>query len=111
MDVVFPADTINLDEHFKFDQWMGAFADCGLDPAFYAHRERPYEELLPWEFIDAGVSMAYLKRENEKAKQTQTTPDCRHGCNGCGLHTWGVCDWVKNPPLKGKAQTSAPLAD
>ena len=98
-------------EHFKFDQWMGAFEDCGLDPAFYAHRERPYDELLPWEFIDAGVSMAYLKRENEKAKQTQTTPDCRHGCNGCGLHTWGVCDWVKNPPLKGKAQTSAPLAD
>ncbi|MBR5111193.1 MAG: TIGR03960 family B12-binding radical SAM protein [Clostridia bacterium] len=98
-------------EHFKFDQWLAAFADCGLDPAFYAHRERPYEELLPWEFIDAGVSMAYLKRENEKAKKTQTTPDCRHGCNGCGLHIWGVCGWVTDPPLKGKAPTSAPLAD
>ena len=98
-------------EHFKYDQWLGAFEDCGLDVAFYAYRERSYDELLPWQFIDAGVTMDYLKRENEKAKQVKTTPDCRHGCNGCGLHTWGVCDWVKNPPLKGKAQTAAPLAD
>ena len=97
-------------EFFKFDQWMAAFEDCGLTPDFYAYRERPYEELLPWQFIDAGVSMAYLRRENEKAKRGETTRDCRHGCNGCGLHTWGVCDWVTNPPLKGKEQ-AAPLFD
>ena len=98
-------------EHFKYAEWLGAFADCGLDPAFYAHRERPYEELLPWQFIDAGVSMDYLKRENEKAKQVQTTKDCRRGCNGCGLHTWGVCDWVQHPPLKDTDKTAAPLFD
>ena len=98
-------------EHFKFDAWMAAFEDCGLDPAFYAYRERPYEELLPWQFIDAGVSQAYLKKENEKAKQGQTTRDCRRGCNGCGLHTWGVCDWVKHPPLKDADAAAAPLYD
>ena len=98
-------------EHFKFDQWLAAFEDCGLTPDFYAYRERPYEELLPWQFIDAGVSQAYLKRENEKAKQVQTTKDCRRGCNGCGLHTWDVCDWVKNPPLKDTDVVSAPLFD
>ena len=98
-------------EFFKFDQWLAAFEDCGLTPDFYAYRERPYDELLPWAFIDAGVSMEYLKKENEKAKQVQTTRDCRHGCNGCGLHTWGVCDWVKNPPLKDSDKTAAPLFD
>ncbi|MBQ4073708.1 MAG: TIGR03960 family B12-binding radical SAM protein [Clostridia bacterium] len=98
-------------EHFKFDLWMDAFRECGLDPAFYAHRERPYEELLPWQFIDAGVSQEYLKRENEKAKAGITTKDCRKGCNGCGLHKWNVCDWVENPPLKETDTVSAPLFD
>jgi len=98
-------------EHFKFDEWLSAFADCGLTPDFYAYRERPYEELLPWQFIDAGVSQEYLKKENEKARQVKTTKDCRYGCNGCGLHTWDVCAWVKNPPLKGKEKAAANLFD
>ena len=98
-------------EHFKYDQWIEAFRDCGLDPAFYAHRERPYDELLPWQFVDAGVSMEYLRRENEKSKQAQTTRDCRHGCNGCGLQTWDVCAFVKNPPLKDQPERSALLAE
>ena len=87
------------------------FRECGLDPAFYAHRERPYEEILPWQFIDAGVSQDYLRRENEKAKAGITTRDCRKGCNGCGLHKWHVCDWVENPPLKETDTISAPLFD
>lgn len=91
-------------EHFKFDVWMKAFELCGLTPDFYAYRERPYEELLPWQFIDAGVSQEYLMRENEKAKAAATTRDCRHGCNGCGMQKWGVCSFVENPPLKGKEQ-------
>ncbi|MBE5783209.1 MAG: TIGR03960 family B12-binding radical SAM protein [Clostridiales bacterium] len=98
-------------EHFKMDQWLAAFEDCQLDPSFYAYRERPYEELLPWQFIDAGVSQEYLRRENEKAKAGTVTRDCRHGCNGCGLHKWDVCDWVQNPPLKDTDQTSAPIFD
>ncbi|MDD6683735.1 MAG: TIGR03960 family B12-binding radical SAM protein [Clostridiales bacterium] len=98
-------------EHFKYDEWMNAFQDCGLDIAFYAHREKPYDELLPWQFIDAGVSQEYLKRECEKAKRGEITRDCRKGCNGCGLHKWDVCDWVKNPPLKDTDETQAPLFD
>ena len=81
-------------EHFKFDKWMEAFDACGLTPDFYAYRERGYDELLPWAFIDAGVSQEYLRRENEKAKKCLKTPDCRNGCNGCGLQKWGVCSFA-----------------
>ena len=98
-------------EHFKYDEWLNAFSDCGLDIAFYAHREKPYDELLPWQFIDAGVTQEYLKRECEKAKRGEVTRDCRKGCNGCGLHKWDVCDWVQNPPLKDTDETQAPLFD
>ncbi len=98
-------------EHFRFDLWMKAFEACGLDPAFYAYRERPYDELLPWQFIDAGVSQRYLMLENERAKADKTTRDCRHGCNGCGLQSWGVCDFVEHPPLKDKEPAQAPIFD
>ena len=72
-------------EQFHFDTWMEAFAACGLDPAFYANRERDKDELLPWAFIDAGVTQAYLWDENERAMQASITPDCRKKCNACGL--------------------------
>ena len=79
-------------EFFKFDLWMEAFAECGLDPAFYASRVRPYDELLPWGFIDCGVTQEYLMREAKKAEKGETTRDCRKGCNGCGLNRYeGMC--------------------
>ena len=79
-------------EHFKFDVWLKAFEKCGLSTAFYANRERPYEELLPWSFIDMGVTEKYLRLENERAKRGETTRDCRKGCNGCGLQRYeGMC--------------------
>ena len=81
-------------EHFKMDEWLAAFADCGLTPEFYAYRERGYDELLPWAFIDAGVTQEYLMRENDKARAGITTKDCRKGCNGCGLQKWGVCSFT-----------------
>ena len=78
---------------FRFDLWMDAFAQCGLDPAFYANRARGRDELLPWAFIDAGVSQRYLWHEREKAYQAKTTADCRQGCQGCGLKRFeGVCE-------------------
>lgn len=84
-------------EYFRFDLWMEAFKDCNLDPAFYANRERSYDELLPWDFIDAGVTREYLQRENEKSKQEKVTRDCRKGCNGCGLQREkGVCSFYEN---------------
>lgn len=79
-------------EHFRYDAWMEAFKDCGLDPAFYAHRERSFEELLPWGFIDCGVTQEFLEREAKKAIEGQVTRDCRQGCNGCGLQRFeGMC--------------------
>ena len=84
-------------EHFRFDVWMQAFSACGLSPAFYANRERSYDELNPWEVIDAGVTKEYLIRENEKAKVADPTKDCRKGCNGCGLQRWkGACPQYEN---------------
>ncbi len=82
-------------EQFKFNEWMEAFRECGLDPAFYANRERGRDETLPWDHIDCGVTKEYLWREKEKSEQALTTKDCRKGCNGCGLQRWkGVCAYA-----------------
>ena len=79
-------------DQFRYDLWMQAFADCGVDPAFYANRQRGLDELLPWDFIDAGVTKRYLRLEWERALAGKTTKDCRQGCNGCGLErVKGVC--------------------
>ena len=79
-------------EHFKYDQWMEAFRDAGLDPSFYACRERAKDELLPWDFIDCGVTRQYLWLERERALKATVTPDCRGGCEGCGLRRFpGAC--------------------
>ncbi len=73
------------DDHFKFDVWMQAFAETGLDPAFYANRRRAFDEVMPWELMDYGVSKEFLIRENEKARNAVTTPNCRLQCAGCGV--------------------------
>lgn len=81
-------------EHFKFDKWMEAFEACGLDPAFYAYRRREKDEILPWDFVDAGVTKEFLWREKVKADRAEVTKDCRQGCNGCGLQRYkGVCSF------------------
>ena len=72
------------DEHFKYDAWMKAFEENGVDPAFYANRTRPYDELMPWDHIFHGVDKSFLVRENERAKEALTTPNCRERCSGCG---------------------------
>lgn len=73
-------------EYFKFEQWMEAFADCHIAPEFYVERQRPYDEIFPWDFMDTGVSKAYLYKENEMASAAISTPDCRQaGCVDCGI--------------------------
>ncbi|MDR1217090.1 MAG: TIGR03960 family B12-binding radical SAM protein [Oscillospiraceae bacterium] len=72
------------DEHFSFERWMDAFGKCGLDPAFFANRERARGELLPWSVVSAGVSGEYLWSEREAARAGAVTPDCRAKCTGCG---------------------------
>ncbi|KEH96212.1 Fe-S oxidoreductase [Clostridium botulinum C/D str. BKT12695] len=74
-------------EYFNFETWMEALDECNVDGEFYAYRERSYGEVLPWDFIDVGVSKEFLIRENEKAKKAELTPDCRQGCKNCGINT------------------------
>lgn len=76
-------------EYFKPQKWEEAAREIGLDLDFYVTRERSYEEILPWDHIDIGVSKKFLIRENEKAKQMMTTPHCREKCSGCGANQFG----------------------
>ena len=79
-------------DQFRYDLWMQAFRDCDVDPAFYANRPRGLDELLPWDFLDIGVSKRYLRLEYERALKGQVTKDCRLGCNGCGIERIeGLC--------------------
>jgi radical SAM family uncharacterized protein/radical SAM-linked protein len=72
-------------EQLKFDSWMEALADAGVDPFAIANRERGLDEALPWDHIDCGVSKAFLRREYKKALQVKGTPDCHVGpCSNCG---------------------------
>ncbi len=73
------------DEHFKFDKWLEAFEECGIDPAFYANRHRSYEEVAPWSHLDYMVSHSFLVRENKRAHEGVTTRNCAEGCSGCGI--------------------------
>lgn len=82
------------DDQFKFDDWMEAFSECGVDPKFYANRKREYSEILPWDHLDYGITKDFLMRENEKSKQSVTTPHCRIKCAACGAASLngGECD-------------------
>ena len=71
-------------DFFDLNRWRDAFAEEGLDPAFYACRERRRDEVLPWSMISCYVSDDYLWRQRELAYQSVTTPDCRTACSGCG---------------------------
>ncbi len=80
-------------ESFDNQKWMEAFQECGVSIAFYNLRKRELDEVLPWDFIDCGVSKTFLKREWQRALQEQTTQNCRMQCSGCGAAGFqgGVC--------------------
>jgi radical SAM superfamily enzyme YgiQ (UPF0313 family) len=73
------------DDWFDWGAWSAALAGEGLDPAFYAHRARGREEVLPWDHIATGMRKAYLWREWELSQQARSRPDCRSQCYGCGI--------------------------
>lgn len=81
------------DEHFSWERWEEAAKECGIDYAFYACRRREYDEMLPWDHLDFGVSKAFFIKENKLAHQDVTTPNCREHCSGCGANrlTGGEC--------------------
>lgn len=74
------------EEYFKPELWLEAFADCGIDPSFYANRRFTYDEILPWDHLDYLVDKAFLVRENKTAHESKTTPNCRQRCSGCGVN-------------------------
>lgn len=80
-------------ETFRYDLWKEAFWETGVSLEFYTMRERSTEEILPWDFIDAGVSKDFLKREWKNAREEKVTPNCRQQCSGCGARKYkgGVC--------------------
>ncbi len=71
-------------DFFDNDVWLATFAECGIDPEFYANRRRPYDEVLPWDHLDCGIRKEFLIREAERAKESKTTPHCRIQCAACG---------------------------
>ncbi len=80
-------------EHFRQELWTQAFQDTGMDITQYTQRRRDVGELLPWDFIDAGVERSFLEREWARADQGTVTPNCRQSCQGCGAARYkgGVC--------------------
>ena len=75
------------DEYFNYAKWYDAFRQCGIDEDFYTTRGFDEDEILPWDTIDVGVTKGFLKRERHRAYEGQVTPDCRHGCAGCGANS------------------------
>lgn len=85
-------------EHFRPEAWETAFERSGIDKEFYTTRKREFDEILPWDIIDSGISKRFLINEAQKAVKEEITPDCRNGCTGCGMNTKVVC------PMAGAAK-------
>lgn len=94
-------------ECFDFQKWAGAFRESGMDPEGYAYRRYGYDQVLPWDHIEAGLDRGFLVREHESAMLAKTTPDCRSGrCPGCG-----VCPGLGLKPEVGGGEIYAPVQD
>ena len=80
-------------DFFSMERWEDAAEVCGVDFSFYANRRRSYDEVMPWDHLDYGVTKAYLIREHERALAAQVTPHCRLNCSGCGANklVGGAC--------------------
>ncbi|MCL4859777.1 MAG: TIGR03960 family B12-binding radical SAM protein [Caldilineaceae bacterium] len=72
-------------EWFNFAAWRQAFDECGLDMDWYARRERPLDEVLPWDHISAGLKKQFLVQEYIHTYQGGVIDDCREHCFSCGI--------------------------
>lgn len=72
-------------EHFGYECWLEAYAQCNLDPDFYTHRPRAFEETLPWEHIDSSVRKKFLWDDYMRSRREETRADCRGDCYACGV--------------------------
>lgn len=80
-------------EYFNFEMWMKSFDECGVEPTFYNQRKREFDEILPWSYIDVGVTKEYFEKEARLAYEEKMTPNCREKCTACGAACFGggVC--------------------
>lgn len=80
-------------EYFNDEVWQEAFDRFGISADFYAYRQRPLDEIFPWDFIDCGLTRPFLEREWKNALAGRVTPNCREQCSGCGMRSMngGVC--------------------
>lgn len=85
------------EEYLDREKWMDSFAENGIDPFFYTARKRSFDEVLPWDHMDYGVTKKFLIKENEKAHRGETTASCREKCAGCGAArlNGGVCNEIR----------------
>ena len=88
-------------EYYDNDRWLETMEECGLSVDFYTHRERSLDEILPWDFIDCGVSKEFLKREWEKAQKAETSENCKQKCQGCGAARFGGGICYEARPFQG----------
>lgn len=77
-------------DYFQPEVWNEILDECDVDREFYNYREREKDEILPWDFIDVGVSKEFMWREYEKSKRGEVTPNCRAECSGCGAAQFGA---------------------
>jgi radical SAM family uncharacterized protein len=73
------------DEQRNDAAWQQAFEEVGLDPGFYAYRERAPEEVFPWDVVSTGVRKVFLLKEYQRSRRGETLADCREQCHACGV--------------------------
>ena len=78
---------------FDFDAWMQVFKDLGIDPAFYANRQRSFDEVFPWDHLDYGIKKEFLIEKCKRRYESETTRNCREKCSACGAACFkgGLC--------------------
>lgn len=73
-------------DQFREDIWMEGFKELGIDPHFYANRAMDYDDILPWEHLESGVTKRFMAEEHHRALKEAKTIDCRNDvCTGCGI--------------------------
>lgn len=80
-------------EYFSKEKWQEALDEFEISKEYYTTREREFDEVLPWDKIDSGVTRTFLEEEMKRANKEITTKDCRHGCVGCGVNKRVKCNW------------------
>lgn len=77
-------------DYFREEIWEQVLEKNHVSGDFYNYREREKDEILPWDFIDIGVTKEFLWREYENSRKEQVTPNCRQKCSGCGAMRFGA---------------------